>query len=561
MAPRSGAGLRFRVVKTGQTGIHSRSCPASPGGLRGEGTRAGGVVVLFTRTIRRTMVCGLVIVLVMMILLSVSAIYSHFSYRQIIRELDYSFNKCPRKHDLTEAICRLKPPLKPVGADPLAAQDRQQRFQAALTNAQGEANDYLLKLQLLPPRSDYEQAKPIGLGMVAEIGNVLAQIRSDRVQSLGDPTLPDKALSKLRAQVDLLQGSAEDVPDFQAGIPAMLANASALFQKNFRLVSWSAGLAVLFFCCLIVYGYIWVFAPLRKLHQGALRVAQGDFNYRLSFTRQDEMKELAEAFNSMTARFQEIRGDLDRQVFERSKQLVRSERLAGIGLLAAGVAHEINNPLSAIAMAAESLAERFTEEPASSNRQEADVVQQYLEMIQREAFRCQKITQNLLDFARGNGDTCACHDLTAIINDVLRVVRHMSRYRDRTVRFTRNTPCLLEMNGPEIQQVVLNLVSNGLEAMDSGGTMTITVTEQTDHVTLIITDEGCGMTQQVIDNLFEPFFTQRRNGRGTGLGLSITHRIVTDHGGAIQVESSGPGRGSTFRVRLPRKALKSGTAA
>ncbi len=128
-------------------------------------------------------------------------------------------------------------------------------------------------------------------------------------------------------------------------------------------------------------------------------------------------------------------------------------------------------------------------------------------MIQREAFRCQKITQNLLEFARGNGDRCACHDLTSIVNDVLRVVRIMSRYRDRTIRFTRTAPCLLEMNGPEIQQVVLNLVSNGLEAMDDAGTMTITITEQTDHVTLIITDDGCGMTQQVIDNLFEPFFT------------------------------------------------------
>jgi two-component system NtrC family sensor kinase len=517
--------------------------------------------VLFTRTIRRTMVCGLVIVLVMMILLSVSAIYSHFSYRQILRELDYSLSRCPRKHSLTEAIARLKPPLKTQGLDLESAHARQRGFRAALKNAQGEANDYLLKLQLLPPRSDFEQSKPIALGMVAAMSNLLAQIEHDEVPALGDPALPTKAVAHLENQIDHLQVSAEDIPDFQAGIPATLDKAGALFQKNFRLVAWSAGLAVVFFCGLIVYGYIWVFAPLRKLHQGALRVAQGDFNYRLSFSRQDEMKELAEAFNSMTARFQEIRGDLDRQVFERSKQLVRSERLAGIGLLAAGVAHEINNPLSAIAMAAESLAERFAEEPASSERQEAEVVQQYLEMIQREAFRCQKITQNLLDFARGNGDTCACHDLTAIVNDVLRVVRHMSRYRDRAVRFTRSVPCLLDMNGPEIQQVVLNLVSNGLEAMDAGGAMTITITEQTDHVTLIITDEGCGMTQQVIDNLFEPFFTQRRNGRGTGLGLSITHRIVTDHGGSIQVESAGPGRGSTFRVRLPRKALKSGTAA
>jgi two-component system NtrC family sensor kinase len=517
--------------------------------------------VLFTRTIRRTMVCGLVIVLVMMILLSVSAIYSHLSYRQVIRDLDYSFNKCPRKHELTEALARLKRPLKHVNVDPTAAHDRQEYFQAALRNAQGEADDYLMKLQLLPPRADYEQAKPIALGMVAAMSKALAEMGGERAQSLGDPGLPPKAIADLQRQVEVLHESAQDIPDFQAGIPIQLEKASAIFQRNFRLVSWSAGLAVVFFCGLIVYGYIWVFAPLRKLHQGALRVAQGDFNYRLAFARQDEMKELAEAFNSMTARFQEIRGDLDRQVYERSKQLVRSERLAGIGLLAAGVAHEINNPLSAIAMAAESLAERFAEEPPSAARQEAEIVQQYLEMIQREAFRSQKITQNLLDFARGNGDTCACHDLTAIINDVLRVVRIMSRYRDRTIRFTRNVPCLLEMNGPEIQQVVLNLVSNGLEAMDAGGTITITITEQTDHVTLIITDDGCGMTQQVIDNLFEPFFTQRRNGRGTGLGLSITHRIVTDHGGAIQVESAGPGRGSTFRVRLPRKAIKSGTAA
>ena len=102
----------------------------------------------------------------------------------------------------------------------------------------------------------------------------------------------------------------------------------------------------------------------------------------------------------------------------------------------------------------------------------------------------------------------------------------------------------------------MNLVSNGLEAMDAGGTMTIDIAEQTDQVTLIVTDDGCGMTPQVIENLFEPFFTQRRDGRGTGLGLSISHRIVGDHGGTIDVDSPGPGRGSTFRVRLPRRAVK-----
>ena len=118
------------------------------------------------------------------------------------------------------------------------------------------------------------------------------------------------------------------------------------------------------------------------------------------------MKELADAFNSMTSRFQEIRGDLDRQVCERIKQLIGQSGWPGIGFLAAGVAHEINNPLSAIAMAAESLVDRESG-LAGTDPGETEIARQYLQMIDREAFRCQRITRKLLDFARGNGDTCA----------------------------------------------------------------------------------------------------------------------------------------------------------
>ena len=148
------------------------------------------------------------------------------------------------------------------------------------------------------------------------------------------------------------------------------------------------------------------FSPLRKLHRGALRVAQGDFNYRLEFTRQDEMKELADAFNSMTSRFQEIRGRPG-PASRRAHQAIDPFGAAGRHRLsAAGVAHEINNPLSAIAMAAESLVERESG-LAGSDPGETEIARQYLRMIEREAFRCQRITRKLLDFARGNGDTCA----------------------------------------------------------------------------------------------------------------------------------------------------------
>jgi signal transduction histidine kinase len=124
---------------------------------------------------------------------------------------------------------------------------------------------------------------------------------------------------------------------------------------------------------------------------------------------------------------------------------------------------------------------------------------------------------------------------------------------DRRV-FEVSDPCHLEINGPEIKQVVLNLVSNALESMEAGGTLRIDVSEGTDHVEIAFADDGCGMTPEVLENLFEPFFTQRRDGKGTGLGMSISHRIVNDHGGTIEASSEGPGRGSTIRVHLPRRA-------
>jgi len=521
--------------------------------------------VLFTRTIRRTMVCGLAMVLCMMIGLLVSAIYSHYSYRNIIRRFDFAFRECPQKPALAGSLTNLQFPLldnvrgSTAGEHAEGHRIRCKNFRAAVIKAQKETDIFIQSLENLKPSAEIDPS----MQSVAKGQTVLIRQKLDELDKLAndlaDPQRSRAALELIRQKIIHLQIVADKVPDFQR-VQQTLDEARDLNSRGLWLDIGSGAIAVLFFLGLIVYGYIWVFSPLRKLHQGALRVAQGDFNYRLQFTRQDEMKELADAFNSMTSRFQEIRGDLDRQVRERIKQLIRSERLAGIGFLAAGVAHEINNPLSAIAMAAESLAERESE-LNGSDPTETEIARQYLKMIDREAGRCQRITRKLLDFARGNGDTSAFHDLTTIVNDVLGVLRHMSRYSDRTVRFTPTAPCVLEINGPEIQQVVMNLVANGLEAMDTGGVMTIEITEQADQATLSVTDDGCGMTAEVIENLFEPFFTQRRDGRGTGLGLSISHRIVADHGGTIDVESPGPGQGSTFRVKLPRRAVKSEAAA
>jgi len=205
-------------------------------------------------------------------------------------------------------------------------------------------------------------------------------------------------------------------------------------------------------------------------------------------------------------------------------------------------------------MAAESLEGRIAELLRNLPAGDGDVIRQYLQMIQNESFRCKQITERLLDFSRGRDAARESTDLVRLVCEVVAMVQYLSKYREKRIEFARTAPCYAEINGPEIKQVVLNLVANGLESMDRGGTLKIDFAEQTDHVVIQFTDEGCGMTAEVLENMFEPFFTRKQSGQGTGLGLSISHRIISQHGGTLSASSSGPGKGSVFTVRLPRRA-------
>jgi signal transduction histidine kinase len=286
------------------------------------------------------------------------------------------------------------------------------------------------------------------------------------------------------------------------------------------------------------------------LIKGSRFVAAGDFGYRIKINTHDEMAELAGAMNDMTDRFQAIRDDLDRQVQVRTKQVVRSEQLASVGYLAAGVAHEINNPLASIAMCAESLEGRLAEIAPAEDEKSA-VVGRYLRMIQTEAFRCKEITEKLLDFSRLGDVQHQTTDLRELVQGVIDMVRHLGKYHEKQILFAPGEPILAPVNAQEIKQVVLNLITNALDSVDPGGTLHVELHRTAGSAEMVFTDNGCGMTGEVLEHLFEPFFTRKRGGQGTGLGLSIVYRIVADHGGQIDASSAGPGRGSQFRVVLP----------
>jgi two-component system, NtrC family, sensor kinase len=329
-----------------------------------------------------------------------------------------------------------------------------------------------------------------------------------------------------------------------------------------RLLVWTSAVMVLAMLCgLSVLFHRWVLYPVRLLQRGVRHVARGSFDYRIDLKTGDEMQALAEAFNDMTARLRVMYNDLERQVHERSRQLVRSERLAGVGFLAAGVAHEINNPLASIAFCSEALENRLGKLLDRADGADSKVVRNYLRMMQEEAFRCKRITEKLLDFSRCADIQRQRTDLAGLIQEVVEMLRHMGKYRGKQIIFQPREAVLAHVDSQEIKQVVLNLVVNALDSMDPGGTLRIDVHYAEGMAEMVIADDGCGMSAEVLENIFEPFFTRRRVGKGTGLGLSITHRIVSQHYGEITASSAGEGLGSTFTVRLPMRPAAEAVAA
>jgi two-component system, NtrC family, sensor kinase len=314
---------------------------------------------------------------------------------------------------------------------------------------------------------------------------------------------------------------------------------------------WVFGiLAALLFALFVQLFYRWIFRPLKILMAGSRRVAAGDFDFRIKLSTNDEIAELAEAMNNMTARFQDIRDDLDSQVQERTKQVVRAEQMASVGFLAAGVAHEINNPLASIAMCAESLESRM-DDVLEKDDERREVFAHYLQMIQSEAFRCKDITEKLLDFSRIGPVKRQQTDLGELVQGVIEMVRHIGKYQRKQIDFELGPPVVANVCAAEIKQVVLNLLTNALDSLGENGTVRVETTSVADFAEIAVSDNGCGMAPEVLKHIFKPFFTRRRGGQGTGLGLSICYRIVSDHKGTIEGHSEGEGQGATFLVRLP----------
>lgn len=512
--------------------------------------------------IRYKLLIGFAVLMVIVGVLSWGGMYGLYAYRSLVRTLSRRVAELPMANQLSHDVADLRVCLAENRAlrsyrldGGLAAESSRRFAREEFAMRVRQVEQTLSRYRgLLVDNTDDDR---IGdnhreMQVVHSVEHTLARIHG--LLRSQDWIVDDISITRLQTELEQLQELTAEMPSY---LHANIAEFTEEVRGQYRALitlSWitTATTAVMLTVFLKLF-YDWIFRPLQTLIKGSKRVAAGNFDYRIRLNSADEMAGLALAMNDMTARFQTIRADLDRQVEEQTTQLLRSEHMASVGFLAAGVAHEINNPLAAIAMGAESLEERLLE-TVPQQHPDRDVLRKYLTMIQAEAFRCKEITGKLLDFSRIGDLRCHTVDLGELVKDVIDLIETLGRYDDKHVRFNCPQSVMAWVNPHQIKQVVLNLIVNGLDAVDKGGHVTIDVVEFDRRAQLTITDNGCGMTEEVKKHLFEPFFTRRRGGQGTGLGLSIAYQIVSDHDGTIHAYSDGPDTGARFIVRVPLAA-------
>ena len=296
--------------------------------------------------------------------------------------------------------------------------------------------------------------------------------------------------------------------------------------------------------------------PIRRLLAATKTAAHGNLE-AVSIRSNDELGELSESFNNMISELKRSRDaieewtqTLEHRVQERTQelqqvqdQLIRAGKMAALGELAAGVAHEINNPLTGV-LTFSSLMLKKVDESHPWKRDLENIVQQ--------TTRCRNIVRGLLDFARQRKPDKKEWDVHTLIDRTVTLVENQARFQNiKIVKEFKTSIPMLFLDGDQIQQVFMNIIINAADAMaGNGGTLTIKTNLKDGMAEVSFADSGCGIAKEHLSKLFDPFFTTKETGKGTGLGLAISYGIIQSHGGDIEVESR-LGKGSTFRIKLP----------
>jgi len=315
----------------------------------------------------------------------------------------------------------------------------------------------------------------------------------------------------------------------------------------------------------VLFVVVWVERPVRALLEGTRRVADGVLDKPILYDSGGEMAFLARSFNDMTRRLQEAmqvirhyNETLEQKVEAKTRELksaqdhlLRMERMATIGRLAAIMAHEINNPLAGIRTYAKLLMKRADRASAASGAPPDDEGRRQLELIESEAARCGEIVKGLLQFSRKKPLVAEPNDLNILAEEALRLVQHRLDLQSVDVRrHFAPSPLMLQCSGQQIAQALLALFINACEAMPGDGALTVETGAEEGGAWVRVRDTGVGMDAETQARVFEPFFSTKEDAHGVGLGLSVVESIVARHGGRVDLESA-PGQGTAFTLHFP----------
>jgi two-component system NtrC family sensor kinase len=411
---------------------------------------------------------------------------------------------------------------------------------------------------------------PIDASTAAEFasqtGSEIALVAADKIIAT---TLPSReaqqALAPMLSQMDSVEPKKISVQDehyraLSVSFPALPSGQRfgyfllASYEQSHReLLQTQATLWLISIGGIVISGcLVWlvigrVTEPLRRLRDTAESVGRGDFSKRLEVHSNDELGALGHTFNQMTSNLQTSRAELEK-TFETLKstqnQLIQREKLSAVGEFVAGVAHELNNPLTSLIGFAELL-------KSSGVTQEQTA---HLNFIVKSSQRCHKIVHSLLSFARQHAPERKIVNVGELLDSVLELLAYEMRTSNIEVitRYDSSLPRIIG-DSHQLQQVILNILNNARQAIQAHqptGQIRL-VTERAAHlVRVTISDNGPGISRENLSKIFDPFFTTKPVGQGTGLGLSLCYGIIKEHGGSLHADSK-PGAGATFTIEFP----------
>ena len=394
-----------------------------------------------------------------------------------------------------------------------------------------EINDYLQDIESVVTKMRAEIVPAVGAASFNSFRSGLTTYRRLTQQLIAQPQPPPELVNEIRQQGRALY-------NFTANVSAReRERISVLIGSSRQILIYSLAL---FLVLGIVQGHFVarrIVVPLAELERTTKRISHGDFTPVEAPQRSDEIGSLMSAFNRMVT-----------ELKEGQDALLQSKKLAALGTLTSGVAHEINNPLSNISTSAQILAEEIEEGDLAFKRQ-------LLANIAEQTNRARDIVRNLLEFSRKKQFQPEWVKVRDLIDSTLQLVRSQMPASIETEVVVREDVPPIEVDKRRLQQALLNIILNARDAMPFGGLLSIeaTLTERGDKVQIDIADTGVGIAPEHLPKIFDPFFTSKQVGHGTGLGLSVSYGIIQQHQGTI-VPWSKPGEGTSFRIILPLKA-------